>query len=92
MKVWRGIPRETIPWFPTIDEEVCLGCKLCLEFCPNEVLEFDQIVEKARVVNPYNCVVECKACAKLCPVNAISFPNEEDFTAFIREKLDEKRT
>ena len=92
MKEWRGIPREAIPWFPTIDEEACVGCKLCLEFCPNAVLEFDQVKEKARVVTPYNCVVECKACAKLCSVNAISFPNEEEFTAFIREKLDEKRT
>ncbi len=91
MKEWRGIPREQIPWFPSIDEETCVGCKLCVEFCLNAVLEFDQVTEKARVVAPLNCVVECKACAKLCPVNAISFPNEEEFTAFIREILDEKR-
>lgn len=87
MKEWRGIPREEIPWFPTIDDERCIGCKSCVEFCPNAVLEFDEAAGKARVKNPYNCVVECKACAKLCPVDAISFPNEEDFSAFIREKL-----
>jgi NAD-dependent dihydropyrimidine dehydrogenase PreA subunit len=87
MKEWRGIPREEIPWFPTIDEEKCIGCKSCVEFCPNAVLEFDETAGKARVKNPFNCVVECKACAKLCPVDAISFPNEEEFSAFIRKKL-----
>jgi NAD-dependent dihydropyrimidine dehydrogenase PreA subunit len=90
MKVWRGIPREEIPWFPTIDETKCIGCRSCVEFCPNDVLEFNEAEGKARVKNPYNCVVECKACAKLCPVDAISFPDEEMFSAFIRKKLAEK--
>jgi NAD-dependent dihydropyrimidine dehydrogenase PreA subunit len=87
MKEWRGIPREEIPWFPAIDETKCIGCRSCVEFCPNDVLEFDEAAGKARVKNPYNCVVECKACAKLCPVDAISFPNEEDFSAYIKKKL-----
>jgi NAD-dependent dihydropyrimidine dehydrogenase PreA subunit len=90
MKEWRGIPREEIPWFPSIDEETCIGCKLCVEFCPNTVLEFDKTLEKARVKHPFNCVVECRACAKLCPVDAITFPNENEFSACIREKLIEK--
>lgn len=90
MKEWRGISREEIPWFPTIDEETCIGCKECVQFCPNEVLEFDEQAGKARVKYPSNCVVECKACAKLCPVDAISFPNEVEFSAFIKKKLDEK--
>lgn len=89
MKEWRGIPREEIPWFPTIDEETCIGCRLCVEFCPNKVLEFDEAARKARVTYPFNCVVECKACAKICPVDAISFPDEEDFSAFITKKLGE---
>jgi len=90
MKEWRGIPREEIPWFPTIDEEKCIGCRACVEFCPNEVLEFDEEAEKARVKYPYNCVVECKACAKLCPVDAISFPKEKEFSALIKEKLSKR--
>lgn len=87
MKEWRGIPREEIPWFPTIDHGKCIGCRSCVEFCPNDVLEFDEAAGKARVKSPYNCVVECKACAKLCPVDAISFPNEIEFSVFIRKKL-----
>jgi NAD-dependent dihydropyrimidine dehydrogenase PreA subunit len=90
MKEWRGIPREEIPWFPTIDEEKCIGCRACVEFCPNEVLEFDEEAGKARVKYPFNCVVECKACAKLCPVDAISFPKEKEFSALIKEKLSKR--
>lgn len=58
-----------------------------MEFCPYDVLEFDELAGKVRVKNPYNCVVECQACAGLCPVDAISFPDEESFAAFIKDKL-----
>ncbi len=87
MKEWRGIPREEIPWFPTIEGEKCVGCRSCVEFCPNDVLAFDEVAGKARVKNPYNCVVECKTCAKFCPADAISFPGEKEFSTFIRKKL-----
>lgn len=87
MKEWRGIPREEIPWYPTIDAEKCIGCKACIEFCNNAVLEFDEAAVKTSVKNPYNCVVECRTCARLCPTDAISFPDEKEFSAFIKEKL-----
>jgi NAD-dependent dihydropyrimidine dehydrogenase PreA subunit len=90
MKEWRGIPREDIPWFPIIDETKCIGCRACVDFCPNDVLEFHAADGKARVKNPYNCVVECKACVKLCPVEAITFPDEEAFSLFIKQKLADK--
>ena len=87
MKEWRGIPREEIDWFPAIDVEKCIGCRACVEFCPNDVLDFDEVTGKARVKNPFNCVVECRACAKICPVDAIAFPDEEEFSSFIKMKL-----
>lgn len=37
--------------------------------------------------NPYNCVVECRTGARFCPREAITFPDEEAFTAYIKEKL-----
>ncbi len=85
MKEWRGIPREDVPWFPTIDAERCTGCKSCVEFCKNDVLAFEGETEKVRVVNPFNCVVECRTCARLCPSEAISFPAEKDFAAWLQE-------
>jgi NAD-dependent dihydropyrimidine dehydrogenase PreA subunit len=87
MNMCRGIPREEIPWFPTISQEACIGCKTCIECCKNEVLAFDEEAGKARVVNPYNCVVECRTCARLCPTNAISFPEEQQFNEILNACL-----
>ena len=87
MGEWRGIPREEIPWFPTIDTEKCIGCRECINICKNGVLAFDETNQKSVVVNPYNCVVECRTCARLCPAEAISFPDAEGFNAFIKGKL-----
>jgi NAD-dependent dihydropyrimidine dehydrogenase PreA subunit len=90
MSDWRGIPREEIPWFPTIDEEKCIGCQECITICKNGVLAFDEGAWKSIVVNRYNCVVECRTCAKLCPSDAISFPDANEFSEFIKGKLAAK--
>ncbi|MDZ7262119.1 MAG: ferredoxin family protein, partial [candidate division KSB1 bacterium] len=68
------IPREKVPWYPTIDTEMCVGDQECMEFCKNEVFEWDEENSHPNVKNPYNCVVGCSACAQICPANAISFP------------------
>lgn len=91
MSDWRGIPREKIPWYPTIDGEKCGGCRTCVEFCKNGVLEFDEQTQKARVRSPYNCVVECSTCGRLCPVEAISFPEQKEFADIIRRLLRDHR-
>ena len=90
MGEWRGIPREEIPWYPTIDAGKCIGCRECITICKNGVLDFDETTQKSKVVNPYYCVVECRTCARLCPAVAISFPDAAEFTAFINEKLTNK--
>lgn len=87
MSEWRGIPREEIHWFPTIDAEKCIGCRECITICKNDVLAFDEEKQKSKVVNPYNCVVECRTCARLCPAEAISFPDAAAFSEFIKDKL-----
>lgn len=71
---WQGIPREEIPWYPTIRDELCDGCNICLEFCSFRVYEYDDRTNKVRVVNPFNCEVGCSMCALKCQPKAILFP------------------
>lgn len=74
---WHGIPREEIPWYPTIDEDKCIGCKLCYVTCGRNVFSFDSERNKAVVYKPYNCMVGCSTCATVCPTGAILFPSRE---------------
>lgn len=71
---WKGIPRDEIPWNPTIEESKCTGCKKCFEFCKHHVYRFDEKAEKSRVARPLECVVGCSSCKGLCEAEAISFP------------------
>ncbi|MGB8657190.1 MAG: hypothetical protein WCE90_05330 [Candidatus Zixiibacteriota bacterium] len=79
---WRGIPREEIPWYPTIMDDLCDGCGICVRFCSHEVYECDEKANKVRVINPFNCVVGCSMCALKCKPKAIVFPPLEVLEAF----------
>ena len=71
---WKGIPREKIPWYPTVDSEKCIGCKECFNFCSHKVYDWDEEKNKTKVTEPYQCVVGCSTCSGLCNEKAISFP------------------
>ena len=32
-ETWHGIPRNKIPWYPTIDYEKCVSCGKCVDYC-----------------------------------------------------------
>ena len=68
------VPREQIPWYPTIDVEKCTGCRTCFEFCSHGTYGWDDSAEKPVVENPFNCVVGCSGRAPQCPNGAITFP------------------
>jgi len=72
---YMGIPREKIPWRPTVDPDKCIGCGECLSTCPNEVYVMNEELGRVEVVNPGNCVVLCDKCAEFCEQGAISFPD-----------------
>ena len=80
---YMGIPREAIPWFPTIDPEKCISDGVCLEFCANDV--FSQGDTSTLVANPLNCVVGCSSCMRVCPTDALSFPDMEEFVETLRQ-------
>ena len=73
---WENIPREQIPWFPTVSEELCNGCGNCLEVCPKDV--FEKLENgKVMVVDPFLCIVGCCFCKSACDPHAIMMPNRE---------------
>lgn len=83
------VPRERIPWYPSIDADRCIHDRECIEFCKNNVFEWDDALAVPVVARPYSCVVGCDACAKICPSEAISFPPMDEFKATLRRLIAE---
>jgi NAD-dependent dihydropyrimidine dehydrogenase PreA subunit len=82
-EMWHGIPRQDIPWFPTVDAEACIGCTLCYTTCGRGVYEMQD--NKAAPVNAMSCMVGCSTCGTVCPVQAISFPDRDMIWKLERE-------
>ena len=59
---------------PTIDPEVCRGCKRCMRECANQGLEFDETAKKMQV-NAENCL-GCGRCLGACNFDVIQFVND----------------
>jgi CDP-4-dehydro-6-deoxyglucose reductase len=76
-KAWHGVPREDIDWWPTVNEDVCIGCGTCVVSCGRQVYKFDFERKKAVVADPMNCMVGCTTCSVSCPTSAISFPSPD---------------
>lgn len=79
---YHGIPREEIPWFPTIDYEKCTSCGVCAEFCKRGVYTMD---DAPKVTDPYRCVVSCTGCKGQCKEGAISFPTLIELREVMKE-------
>ena len=71
---WHGIPREKIEWHPTVDNELCIGCGICVIGCGPGVYKFDYEKRHSVVAYPLKCKVGCVTCENTCPTRAISFP------------------
>ena len=85
-----GVPRDKIPWFPTIDYAKCTFCMECDDFCPHHVFERRESNPSLVVTGPNNCVVFCRACSKTCGPDAISFPEKNDIIALIKRIRQEE--
>ena len=83
------MPREKIPWFPTVNYDACIGDRDCLHFCKNSVFAWNEALGQPIVARPNNCVVGCDACAQICPVEAISFPTKETLRTVMRKLISE---
>jgi len=83
-----AIPRNQIPWFPTVNPTLCNGDQVCVAFCPHRVFRWDATANRPVVEQPYQCVVGCNNCTSICTPGAISFPTLDWLGEFL-EKLRE---
>ena len=63
-------------WYPVIDYSRCTNCLECLDFCLFGVYGISA-AEAILVEQPDNCRKGCPACSRVCPENAIIFPQHK---------------
>jgi NAD-dependent dihydropyrimidine dehydrogenase PreA subunit len=63
-------------WYPVIDYSRCTNCMECIDFCLFGVYGVDY-GETILVEQPDNCRKGCPACSRVCPENAIIFPQHK---------------
>ena len=63
-------------WYPVIDYSRCTNCMECIDFCLFGVYGVDRI-DTILVEEPDNCRKGCPACSRVCPENAIMFPQHK---------------
>ena len=63
-------------WYPVIDYSRCTNCMECIDFCLFGVYGVDN-VDRILVEQQDNCKKGCPACSRVCPVNAIFFPEHK---------------
>ena len=73
------------------DQEICTGCKMCAEICPNGSIsiateENDGFVEIIRFEVRHDTCVQCGLCVEICPTHALVFTTET--LSSTREKSD----
>ncbi len=60
-------------WYPVIDYSRCTNCLECLDFCLFGVYGVDEY-DRLFVETQDNCKKGCPACSRVCPEQAIMFP------------------
>jgi flavodoxin/NAD-dependent dihydropyrimidine dehydrogenase PreA subunit len=63
--------RKSIPITPITDMDLCTECNICVEKCPTEAIDPDDV----SAVDRWKCII-CNACIKICPEGAKTLPNE----------------
>ena len=58
-----------------LDQEICNGCGICFDCCPQDVFRMDDASGKSVIKYPEDCVA-CWACESFCPVDCIEVSKE----------------
>jgi len=72
-----------------IDEELCIGCRDCIEACPLGVMQFDEdkkVAQKCDLcVNRLDKGLQ-PSCVATCPSHCIFWGNTKEIAGKLREK------
>lgn len=61
-----------------IDEEKCIGCGICVDYCNVDAIAVNQEKGVVEVISLEDCI-ECHSCQQNCPEGAIKvYPQVED--------------
>lgn len=63
-------------WYPVIDYSRCTNCMECIDFCLFGVYGVDPL-DRIMVENQDQCRKGCPACSRVCPEQAIIFPEHK---------------
>ena len=63
-------------WYPVIDYDRCTNCMECIDFCLFGVYGVDAL-DRILVEAQDSCKKGCPACSRVCPENAIVFPQHK---------------
>jgi heterodisulfide reductase subunit A len=67
---------ETEPIVAEVNEDLCVGCRICMEVCSYNAIERDEELRKAHVTKAL--CKGCGVCAATCPHKAITMCNFTD--------------
>ncbi|MDR0888485.1 MAG: 4Fe-4S binding protein [Coriobacteriales bacterium] len=61
----------------SVDMTFCKGCGLCVDVCPQTIMQLDQEVITSKGYHPAKCIDQdactaCLSCAMMCPDVAIT--------------------
>lgn len=59
-----------------INHDLCIGCGVCVDTCPMDVIRLDKKIKKAVIKYPEDCML-CLYCERECPVRAIYISPEK---------------
>ena len=68
--IYKGVETPEI----TVNEEFCIGCRLCFQVCPKGVFIIENA--KAKVLDRKECI-DCSACYNRCPTEAIGHSSDK---------------
>ncbi len=72
-----SLPEDTgRRWYPVIDYRRCTNCMECIDFCLFGVYGVDAL-DRILVEQQDSCKKGCPACSRVCPENAIIFPQHK---------------